>query len=200
MGREPADRSPRSRNATSRELEKAALTLLKKDGVLAGLNLREVADLAGVNRGLVYHYFGSRGELLRAALRRDSERRSDSYRVDPPGRTVVKRIELWTRMSMKYAEQLRLVAILLLDGGTRVRLMPRRDVTQHELQDDQEAGAIGPNVDLIALHALLQAHGIGYAITRTQLAKEFGIGVRDLDARMVELMERIAVGLESDRD
>ena len=43
----------------------ASLDGIERDGVLAGLNLQEVADEAGVNRGLVYRYFGSRRELLR---------------------------------------------------------------------------------------------------------------------------------------
>ncbi|MBP9053131.1 MAG: TetR family transcriptional regulator, partial [Ilumatobacteraceae bacterium] len=51
VGQRPADR-----DATERDLEDAALRLVDRDGVLAGLNLREVADAAGVNRGLVYHY------------------------------------------------------------------------------------------------------------------------------------------------
>ena len=52
-------------------LEQAALDILREKGVLAGLNLREVAERAGVNRALVYHHFGSREGLLRSALRRD---------------------------------------------------------------------------------------------------------------------------------
>ena len=59
-------------------MQRAALLLLERNGVLAGLNLRQVAEEAGVNRGLVYHYFGSRRDLLRAALRSDvNERLSD---------------------------------------------------------------------------------------------------------------------------
>ncbi|MFE5025744.1 TetR/AcrR family transcriptional regulator [Streptomyces sp. NPDC056656] len=38
--------------------------------MLGGSNLREVGG-AGVNRGLVYHYFGSRRDLLSSALRRN---------------------------------------------------------------------------------------------------------------------------------
>ena len=41
--------------------------------MLGGLNLREVAEAAGVNRGNIYHYFGSRQELLRAAINRQFE-------------------------------------------------------------------------------------------------------------------------------
>ena len=60
----------RDRAATEQRLIESALELIRKNGVLAGLNLREVAAGAGVNRGNIYHYFGSRQELLRTAINR----------------------------------------------------------------------------------------------------------------------------------
>lgn len=50
-------------------LAAAAVELLDEQGILGGVNLRNVAERAGVHRGLVYHHFGSRRELLLAALR-----------------------------------------------------------------------------------------------------------------------------------
>jgi AcrR family transcriptional regulator len=51
------------------DLEKSSrAALVCGSSTLTGLNLREVADDAGVNRGNIYHYFGSRRELLRAAI------------------------------------------------------------------------------------------------------------------------------------
>jgi AcrR family transcriptional regulator len=49
-------------------LASAAVDLLNEQGILAGVNLSTVATRAGVHRGLVYHHFGSRRELLLAAL------------------------------------------------------------------------------------------------------------------------------------
>jgi AcrR family transcriptional regulator len=49
-------------------LASAAVDLVDEQGILAGVNLSTVATRAGVHRGLVYHYFGSRRELLLAAL------------------------------------------------------------------------------------------------------------------------------------
>ena len=65
---EPRTRT--NRRDTERRLIDAALDLIRSNGVLAGLNLREVAEAAGVNRGNIYHYFGSRRDLLRAAIAR----------------------------------------------------------------------------------------------------------------------------------
>ena len=49
-----------NRFANLRTTASLAFGLIRRNGVLAGLNLREVADRAGVNRGNIYHYFGSR--------------------------------------------------------------------------------------------------------------------------------------------
>ena len=67
---EKATKPMRSRAETERRLIDVALEQIRDKGVLAGLNLREVAEGAGVNRGNIYHYFGSRQELLRAAINR----------------------------------------------------------------------------------------------------------------------------------
>jgi len=67
---EMANKPKRSRAETERRLIEVALELIREKGVLAGLNLRKVAEGAGVNRGNIYHYFGSRQELLRAAINR----------------------------------------------------------------------------------------------------------------------------------
>ncbi len=45
----------RSRAETERRLIDVAIDLIQRNGVLAGLNLREVAEGAGVNRGNNYH-------------------------------------------------------------------------------------------------------------------------------------------------
>ncbi|GAA2093654.1 helix-turn-helix domain-containing protein [Brevibacterium salitolerans] len=183
--------------AADRKLEQAALELLRKDGVLAGLNLREVADLAGINRGLVYHYFGSRGELLRSALRRNGERRSAAYWSRGEELGLVNRIDRLFKQTIRNAEQLRLVVLLLLDGQTKVRLMPRREQTQRDLKYDQAAGNIPDDLDTVAVHALLQSLLMGYVIARKPLAAEFGVGVRDLDGRMQTLVERLLTGRDS---
>src|SRR5690606_11848510 len=69
------------REATEQALIEAALTLLRERGILAGVNLREIAEEAQVTRGLAYHYFGSRQELLRAAAKREIAR----PRAEVPG-------------------------------------------------------------------------------------------------------------------
>ena len=78
-------RTRRSRAETEQRLIEVALELIREKGILSGLNLREVAEGAGVNRGNIYHYFGSRRELLRAAINRGFKTIVD--RIKPSART-----------------------------------------------------------------------------------------------------------------
>jgi AcrR family transcriptional regulator len=71
---EAAAPPPSTRDA----LMDAALDLLTERGVLAGLNLREVADRVGVTPANIYHLFGSRQGLLRAALTRELAQMRDA--------------------------------------------------------------------------------------------------------------------------
>jgi AcrR family transcriptional regulator len=65
----PPRRTTATKAGTRELLATAAVELLDEQGILAGVNLRAVAERAGVHRGLVYHHFGCRRELLLAALR-----------------------------------------------------------------------------------------------------------------------------------
>jgi AcrR family transcriptional regulator len=57
----------------------AARALLAERGP-AGVALRDIADAAGVNFGLVYHYFGTKDELLDAVYARATEQAASRLR------------------------------------------------------------------------------------------------------------------------
>jgi len=69
---EPAEGTARLRSRDHRVTERRILDAtwrpFDQGGPLAGINLQEVADEAGVNRSLVYQYFGTREQLVRTAL------------------------------------------------------------------------------------------------------------------------------------
>jgi AcrR family transcriptional regulator len=175
------------RAATEAALEEAATMLLKRDGVLAGLNLREVADEAGVNRGLVYHYYGSRGKLLRRALRR----RGHENLVELAAQDSLPFRQRWSRFfrtTVTHPEPIALTTLLVLDGTEPIRVMPLRDSVQKRLRQDVERGEIDPDVDLVAFHALLVTAAYGYTLYRESFARELGVDVDDLDARVGSLI------------
>ena len=172
---------------TEAALEDTALTLLKRDGVLAGLNLREVADQAQVNRGLVYQYFGSRGELLRRALLR----RGEHNRAELAAANYLPLPKRWTsrfRAMVSRPELVELTTLLLLDGTTQVKTMPLRESTLEHYRRDVEEANLAPDVDIEALNAVMAAFLYGYTLYRGAFAKEMGTSVDDLDNRVEELL------------
>jgi AcrR family transcriptional regulator len=183
-----------SRAETEAQLEEAALAMLRRDGVLAGLNLREVADEAGVNRGLVYHYFGSRQDLLRAALRTGARRRLDEVRSG--GRLpFVARWRRFLRVMTGQREAVGLMTLLVLDHDTALRTMPLRQGTHEALAADVEAGHLAPDVDLSGVHAALVSLTYGYLTYRDAFARELDIPAEDLDERVGVVFERMLRGL-----
>lgn len=192
--REGAARPP-DRTATEAALRQATLDLLSRNGVLSGLNLKEVADGAGVNRGLVYHYFGSRRDLLRAALRADVRERMTEL-----GR--IRKLPLRRRHAAFFKTMLRqraaivLAALLVLDGDTGLRMIPHPHLTASLFRRDVDTGHLADDVDRTGLHMNLVSSVYGYLIFRKRFARELGIPLRQLDARFVATADRMLAGLE----
>jgi AcrR family transcriptional regulator len=177
----------RSRFETEQRLIHVALDLIRKNGVLAGLNLREVAEGAGVNRGSIYHYFGSRQELLRAAINRRFEAVVGSIVASKRNVPFVAR-RLSSIRTKDTINDSQLRALLVLDGDDSVDPMPQYEGAISHLRQDVIDGDIHRDHDLEALHATLTALSRGYRIFRIPLAKRMGIGARELDARVTAIV------------
>lgn len=187
------------RLATEREMRNAALRILARDGVLAGLNLRQVADEAGVNRGLVYHYFGSRRELLRAALLADSEQRLAEHQAGME-RTFRGRQEAFFRTMLSQRDALALTALLALDGDPEVKIVRDPDRPRRVFERDVELGALPADVDLRALHVASVSVVYGYLLFREQFSRDLGIPADELDERVVKTVDRLFRGLSDDTE
>jgi AcrR family transcriptional regulator len=181
-----ATKTKRNRAETERRLIDVALDLILHNGVLAGLNLREVADGAGVNRGNIYHYFGSRRELLRAAIARRFEAVVESVSADRRGAAFVER-RLRAFRVIDTIQDSRLRALLVIDGDDTVDPMPRYEASLSSLRQDVIDGEIDRSHDLEALQVALSALLRGYRIFRKPYAKRIGTNVRDLDERVAEI-------------
>ncbi len=183
-----------NRAATETIMQAAALRILERDGVLAGLNLREVADEAGVNRGLVYHYFGSRRELLRAALRADVNDRfaeiAARSRLE-----FVDRFAGFFRSMVKHREAVGLATLLALDGDRALRTMPLRERTVARLREELDAGHLAAD-DLDAVHVAVVSTVYGYVIYRDHFAAEVGVDVSELDRRFETVFRQMLAGLQ----
>lgn len=187
------DRTP-DRDATERALQDAALQLMERNGVLAGLNLREVAAEAGVNRGLVYHYFGSRRELLRASLSRSARERfvDVAEAGDLPFR---ERMLAFIHTMIRHRRAVRLATLLISDGDESLRTMPLRDLTRQRLAEDVDNGDLD-DLDLEAVHVATVSLTYGYVLYRERFAHELGVSVTELDDRFGAVTDRMYRGLE----
>jgi AcrR family transcriptional regulator len=191
-----AKRAPMNRGATEAALEAAALRLLKRNGVLAGLNLREVAEEAGVNRGLVYHYYGSRQHLLRSALKKDTKKWLGKDISDPrlPFRNRI--VQMFKSLS-GHEVTIKLATLLTLDGVDGPRFSPLKKRRMADLQQDIDNGDISSETDIEALLVVIAAMGNGYMTSRRGLGKEFQIPLKELDERVYKVLGRMFSSFES---
>jgi AcrR family transcriptional regulator len=185
--------APSSTNTTSGELiEEAALRLLRRNGVLSGLNLKEVAGEAGVHRGLVYHYFGSRRALLRSTLQHETRRRlrgiGSGYKLP-----FLPRIRHLFEAILAEKEAVDLVALLVLDGDEEIRTLPMHHRAIEALEDDICHGELR-EVDPRVLHTLLASLVYGYVSHREAFAREVGVDVKELDRKILDATEQIFAG------
>ncbi|WP_030167724.1 TetR/AcrR family transcriptional regulator [Spirillospora albida] len=187
MGGETPAGPTRDRDATEEALRAAAITLLRRGGVLAGLNLREVADAAGVNRGLVYQYFGSRRGLLRSALFHRS-RPNSLDAAESAGLPLRKRLSrlFWT--SLRNPEPVVLATLLVLDGDDRPRVLLNRGDGRKALAEDAARGEL-PVDDVEAVQAALASTIYGYTLLREHLAREIDVPAEELDGRVARCFE-----------
>lgn len=193
----PARRRRRSREETKGDLLDAALRLLRRDGVLAGVNLREVAKEAGVNHGQIYQYFGTRQALLRAAIARIPE----SELLDPETHWeqpfADRRRAMW-RAALRKPDLVRLQALLALDDDPGLSLFPAIDRTRHALDRDRADGDLPPDADGLVMHAMTAATYLGYCIFRQAIARDLDLDPAELDERAVAVFEQMITGLTGD--
>jgi AcrR family transcriptional regulator len=172
---------------------RAALRLLQRDGVLAGLNLCEVAREAGVTPANVYHHFGSRRSLLRAAIgARIPPAAPDDH--DPPAE------ERWTDRIMSGFDfvwanpELCLFALLAVDGDDEFPLDPHLKVSRVVFERDARAGRLRADVDPESVHITMAASIFGLVLFREAAARQIGISMEEFQRRARAVFEAMAVG------
>lgn len=183
-------RRSRDRARTEADLLEAAFELFRRDGVFAGLNLQEVADRAGVNRGQIYQYFGDRRSLLRSAVAyRASQWAAGARRHwDMP---FAARRRAMFRHALANPEVTMVEALLAIDGDTGYRALPEIRRTGAALDRDQRSGDLPAGSDAVALHAFTVAAVKGYVVFREAFARDIGVPVEQLDARMAAVLDQV---------
>ncbi|MGC5532606.1 TetR/AcrR family transcriptional regulator [Streptomyces sp. SR-10] len=187
-------RRRRSREETEADLLAAARTLLERDGVLAGVNLREIATEAGVNHGQIYQYFGSRQSLLRAAAA-DLVERQAKDRDGHWERPFAERRLAMFQHRLDEPELVKLEALLALDRDDSFSPLPRFPQTLQSLERDKADGSLPQDADAVAAHVMTAAAVMGYAIFREAYARDTGLPLDELDERAARAFGLMISGL-----
>lgn len=189
-----AQRRSRDRGRTEADLLEATFELLERDGIFAGLNLREVAARAGVNRGQIYQYFGDRRSLLRAAVA-DRARRWAAHATGHWAAPFAARRRAMFRSELANPRVTSIEALLAVDADPEFRLMPELERTRAALERDVRTGALPADADALAMHAFTVAACKGYVVFREVLARDAGIPVTELDARVAAVYDTVVAAL-----
>jgi AcrR family transcriptional regulator len=176
----------------------AALAQLARKGVLAGLNLREVADTVGVTPANIYHYFGSRQGLLRAALAREMGQLELPLAAVAGASFVERRVRMFDAITSTPA--LALTALLALDGDPDYEPMPFLAATRAQYALLVERGDVPADLDIDAAHLLALATSIGCAIYGEAAARQLGTTVAELNGRVRVVFEQLLEGLVHERE
>jgi AcrR family transcriptional regulator len=186
---ETSTRRKPDRAATERALMASALELLERDGVLAGLNLQEVADNAGVNRGLIHHYYGSRDALLRAAI----EMGLEEFAPEAERRRTLTPRAKANQQFRDFVENTRYVKLLALLALSGEDFEPLAFVEQRleDFEREREDGLFADNVDFKALLTIWDSMLLGYALVRQGAAAQLELSQAELDRRVLTLMQRL---------
>lgn len=179
-----------AREAAERALQDAALRLLRRDGVLAGLNMQEVSDEASVNRGLIHRWFGSRQALLRSALRSRQERLGSEvaarFEQSPASRT-----EWAVRQYVEDPSYAQMVMLLALDGDESFEPVPYLQRRLEAFDAEIAAGVWSADADPLALTLLWDVILDGYFTMRSALVGQTGVAAADLDERVFATVGRL---------
>jgi AcrR family transcriptional regulator len=191
------ERSEAASTTTRERLMDAALDYIAANGVLGGLNLREIAEQVGVTPANIYHYFGSRRGLLRAALNRESRRLAEPLEKMAGIPFEERRLRMFDQITSR--PELRLGALLVLDDDPDFEPLPFISRTSQQYQAQADAGAIPDDLDVIAAHLITLATSIGVALYKDAAARQLGVDPDQLLARARAILERMVAAVASPR-
>lgn len=171
----------------------AALAQLRDRGVLAGLNLREIADEVGVTPANIYYYFGDRQGLLRAAIAREVQQLAEPMASLGGSALAERRAVMFD--AIVELPTLAMSALLALDGDPDYRPLPFLDETREHHQRQVDAGEVSADVDLDALHLVSLATSIGVSIYADAVARQLGVERAELIQRSRAVLEQMVRGV-----
>ncbi len=194
--REGNSAGERDRQTTENDLLEAAWKLFERDGPLTGLNLNEVAQAAGANRASIYHYFGSREGLLRAAIGKRLRELRPIWLEDRRLPFIERRMHGFDVVARGEPTLVKLILLLMLEDTAPINpLVLDLDRARASIQGDVQEGVLPEDTDVDLVHVMPLAAYVGYGMMRETISQELGIELDELDDRARPVFEAMLKGL-----
>jgi len=200
----PAEKATRDPEQTQARILEAAKAEFARSG-LGGARVDRIAEVAGVNKRMLYYYFGSKDDLFRAVLEavyahvRESEKALRLEEIEPV--EAIRRLVAFTwQYQLQHPEFLSLLNNENLHRAehvkqsTRVRTMhsPFVEMIGHILERGVQTGVFRAGVDAIQLYITIAGLSYFYLSNNYTLSAIFGRnlkGKKACDERLIHITD-----------
>jgi TetR/AcrR family transcriptional regulator len=203
MPRNRRDRRPRDAEATRRTLLAAASSVFAEHG-FAGARVDEIAERAGVNKRMIYAYYGDKEGLYRAVLssRLAAPEASQTLAEAADPRRALEELVRWCFRSFSEDRSLaRLIAWDMLAGGTRGRdilldsAAPTLELVTGLVRRAVATGALGAGSSPEMFRSAVIALCLGYSLQHPAMeVARARTGARSSDEEFVDYACRLLFG------
>jgi AcrR family transcriptional regulator len=169
---------PRDADATRARILEAAMTEFAAKGLM-GARVDEIAERAGFNKRMLYHYFGSKDDLFQAVIERayiDVWEAEAALQLDhvPPDEALCRLVAFTWRYYLDHPEFITLLNSENLYEARHFKRSPAieararqsRDLVGQILERGVAAGLFRPGVDPVQLNITISAVGYYYLTNR----------------------------------
>jgi AcrR family transcriptional regulator len=179
--------APRTRNPeqTQERIHAAATAAFAERG-FDGARVESIARHAGVNKQLIYHYFGSKDALFTAVLERaymEFRAAEAALTLDalPADEAILALVEFTWNYYLEHPEFIRLLNSENQMKARHLKASPRTktinashiSIARHTLKRGQREGTIRKEIDVLQLNTSIAALGFFYLINRHTLSTIF---------------------------
>jgi TetR/AcrR family transcriptional regulator len=201
----PRTRRPRPRDAdaTRQLLLDAATEVFAEDG-FAGARVDEIAKRSGVNKALIYAYYGDKEGLYRAVLssRLAAPIPSLTQMADPdPRKGLAEVVRRYFKLLLDDRTFARLLAWGLIAAGARERdalleaARPFLTLVDDRVRRARESGALPADVDPELFRTAVVSAAVGYSLQHGAMkADRARTGARFTDDEFVDFVCRLFLG------
>jgi len=193
--------TPRGKKAVMTALVEAATDLFAAKGP-AQVSVREIADKAGVNHGLVHRHFGSKEGLLKAVMEGLSARMAaDTAKALALDSEAALRVGMFKSLTNN-EDYLKILARSLLDGKALEDIQDRFPIIEGLIDfaaKRKETGQMGEGSDPRAVVAFQVASVMGWLTFERYLLASTGLdkdGIENSREAFLELARKAATSLD----